>query len=344
MDTRFAYPPVYMTSSLTFYSDTYCQDINGLPVARIHYDPKSIKFQTFINSIDLSTYYLPDLINLLNTDEEGYKLMVKRHKKITGDVNMIDYDELLQILNAVDSLEKMSMRLQIVGTIAHSVFNDYKKLNTGVCIDGYVTKPDNLYLPSSHFMDNKVFSTDTVAEVLVNGTKPPVLVGGLKTRRYSLSGSIIYLLIYKVLDNFDFLVFMSEEPISNLITAIRSQANGLSDFDFIYTVLARTNTEDENVPYIETFDGVYLKDAILYCNETQLSKPVLQTLSNVKEILENINNRENYSEDEDEVDTILIEKTYDCELSPINTLLETTHDSEEEGELSDDDLGYRLFD
>lgn len=339
--SRFDYPPVFMTSSLTFYSDTYRQDINGLPVARIHYDPKAIKFQTCINSIDLSTYYLPDLINLLNTNEEGYKLLVKRHKKATGDVNMIDYDELRQILDAVDGLEKMSRRLQVVGTSAQSVLNDYKKLNTGVCIEGHVTNPDNLYLPSSNFMDNKVFSTETVAEVLVNGIKPPIMIQDLKTRRYSLSGSIIYLLIYKRHDEFDYMVFMSEEPIGDLIRAIKNQVETSGDFDFIYTVLARTNTEEESVPYIQTVEGVYFKDVIVYCNETQFSAPVLRTLIHLRGKLEKLTSGRNSIEEGEELGTESLGESFSA--SERNFLLSEPSLLRDNQLLYDDDNDYQSF-
>lgn len=334
MEPEFVHSPSYMTCSLTCYSDPSRQDLDGLPVARVHYDPQAYKFKTSISSCDLSTYYLPDLLELLNTNEEGYKTIVKRHKKITGDMNLIDYDELRQILESVDSLNKMSKRLHVVGVSVFRMFHDTKKLNTAVCIGGLVAHPDQLYIPAANFMDNKYFSVETVADVLVNGVRPPPVVQDLKTRRYSLSGSVLYLLIYKRSETFDFLLFLSEDPISELVKAVHGLSEFSANFDFIYTVLGRTKTEEESRPYNQTSEGVYLKNVILYSNETNFTQPVLKSLNTLSKILDERNSFDNPLQLEIDKDLEYRPLTYPrSEVKQIRPISD-----------DDDDCGFGLFD
>ena len=274
-DYEFAYEPEHITCSLTFYSDVLNSNRNGQLVTTVHCDPSAFKIR--VSSCDISSFYLDDLIALLNIGEDGYKESTKRHKKATGDLNLIDYDELRQSFGYVDNLSKMSNRLQILGSSAFSILNDDRKLNTGVCIHGQITDPDRLFIPGPNFIDGKIHTEAIVADYLVLGSRNQMSQFDTRTYRYAQSGSIIYLLIYIRRGVFHYLVYLSEESIYNLIRAILEIAELDSSFDFIYTVIGRTNTEEESQPYLLTSEGVFLKSTILYSNETQFSSPVLST-------------------------------------------------------------------
>lgn len=280
--TEFAYKPEYLTCNLTFYSDVQNRNTNGLFVVRIHNDPRSMKLMSGISSNDLSAYYLSDLINLLNMDENGYKEIAKRHKKVTGEFNLIDYEELQQVYECVDDLSKMTRRLQIMGTSSLSILNDDRKLFTAVCVEGHVCSPDRVFVPRSHFFDNKIHSADAIAEFLVTNSRQHITTSVARTYRYGLGGSAIYVLIYKVNGVFNYLVYLSEEPISHLVQALVDQAEFVTGFDFVYTVVGRTICDEESCPYIETPDGVYFKDVVLYPNENRFSLPLLSYLNAFK--------------------------------------------------------------
>jgi hypothetical protein len=268
---EFAYQPKFMTCDLTCYSDACNKHTNGLLVCRVHFD-RSVK--KCVSSSDLSTYYVHDLVRLLNTSEKGFKEMAKAHKTMTEDVNFIQYDELKDLYECVDDLAKMTRRLQIVGTSAFSILRDDRKLNTGVCIQGHVSQPDNLFVPMANFFDEKIVPIETIAEYLTTGSRQTVIPMDIKNHRYALTGSIIYLIIYRRNGIFDYIVYISEEPISNLIQSVKDTT---SNFDFIYTTVARTITEEESAPYTVLAGGICFKDVVLYCNENQLSSPILKT-------------------------------------------------------------------
>ena len=208
---------------------------------------------------------------------DGYQQISRQHKKATGDINLIDYDELKQSFELVDNLTKMSNRLKIVGCTAFSILHCERMLNNGVCINGRVSGPDNFCVPTTNFFDNKVHSNETIADFLITGLRHQVIQKDAKSYRYALSGSIIYLLIYVNKGLFNYIIYLSEEPISGLIQTLTDQTEFNNHFDFIYTVVGRTITEEEIHPYIRTERGICFKDIVLYCNENQFSAPVLST-------------------------------------------------------------------
>lgn len=297
--TEFAYTPEYHTCNLTFYSDVLNRHTNGLLVVRIHSDPQSMKLRSSISSNNLSTYYLPDLINLLNMDENGYKEITKRHKKVTSDFNFIDYEELQQTYECVNDLGKMTNRLQILGTSAQSILNDYRKLYAAVCVEGHVQSPDSVFVSRSNFFDSKIYSADAVAEYLVTNSRQHLTTSTAKTHRYGLSGSAIYVLVYKNNNVFNYIVYLSEEPISLLVQALVDQAEFVTGFDFIYTVAGRTICDSESCPYIETPDGVYFKDVVLYSNENRFSMPMLSLFNSFKMLLTEDSDSENSRSDKE---------------------------------------------
>jgi len=121
--------------------------------------------------------------------------MAKAHKTMTEDVNFIQYDELKDLYECVDDLAKMTRRLQIVGTSAFSILRDDRKLNTGVCIQGHVSQPDNLFVPMANFFDEKIVPIETIAEYLTTGSRQTVIPMDIKNHRYALTGSIIFSLL-----------------------------------------------------------------------------------------------------------------------------------------------------
>jgi hypothetical protein len=213
-------------------------------------------------------------------EEAGYQQVARQHKKLTGDVNLIDYDELKQSFGWVDSLIKMSSRLKIIGCSALSILHCDRMLNSGVCINGHVSSPDNFCVPCAHFFDNKVHSTETIAEFLITGLRQHVIQRDAKSHKYALSGSIIYLIIYLKDGLFNYIVYLSEEPINELIQVLKNQREFNESFDFIYTVVGRTVTEEEIYPYTRTQQIICFKNIVLYCNENQFSAPVLSTIDN----------------------------------------------------------------
>ena len=281
--TEFAYSTDYMICNTSYYSDTDNPLMNGLLIARIHGDPCRSSWQFKMSSNDLTTFYLPDLLQLLNCRDENFKQIAKHHKKASSDMCLIDYDELKQCFEQVDDLTKMSMRLQIIGASACSIENNRRRFSIGACLQGRVSNPDNLFVPSSNFFDSKVDHVCTVAEYLVSGRrKKSYLFQDKRSSRYALSGSVIYLVVFKRNGVFSYMVYLSEEPISVLQQAINeceTVAKSVDlDFDYIYTVVGRTNTKDDSIPYVLTPEGIYFKDIILYCNENGFSSPVLLEL------------------------------------------------------------------
>ena len=279
LDPCFVYEPAYMTCDLTYYSDTTNRQINGLLVVKVHYDPRLYKMASGISTSDLSTYYLPDLLSLLSMKESTYKESVKNHKSLTNSFNFIDYDELKQIYEYVDSLFKMSGRLKVIGCAATSILYDQRKLNTGVCIDGQITEPDNLFVPTFHLFDNKIHDVQFICDFLLTGSRNRHYFSHQDTclRKYAMSGSIIYLILYKRKSVYDYIIYVSEEPIQPLIQTIIENIEFATDFDFIHTVIGRTNTREESTPYVITHSGFYFKSVILYCNENSFTKPILLT-------------------------------------------------------------------
>lgn len=283
--TEFAYEPDFISCGLTFYSDASIKKANGLLVCRVHFDPNSVKLHWGLSCNDLSTYYLQDLINLLNSADEGFKEISIKHKKMTCDVNLIDYDELRHACEFVNDLYKISTRLQIIGCSAFSILHDSRKLNSGVCIGGYVSNTDNLCVPTANFFDSKVTCFEDIADFLMTGAQQQSLSQDFKSRLYALSGSSIYLVIYTRENVFDYIVLLSEEPIANLIHVIKSREH-VDGFDFIYTIVGHTLTEEESCPYVTTPQTCFFKDVVLYCNENRFSFPVLSTIEDFQNYLE----------------------------------------------------------
>ena len=279
IDPCFVYEPAYMTCDLTYYSDTTYLQINGLLVAKVQYDPRLYKMANGISTSDLSTYFLPDLLSLLSMRESTYKETVKNHKSLTHSFNFIDYEELKQIYEYVDSLFKMSGRLKVIGCAATSILYDQRKLNTGVCIEGQIIEPDNLFVPTFHLFDNKIHDVQFICDFLLTGSRNRHYFSHQDTclRKYAISGSIIYLIIYKRKSLYDYIIYVSEEPIQSLIQTIIENIEFATDFDFIHTVIGRTNTREESTPYTITQSGFYFKSIILYCNENSFTKPILLT-------------------------------------------------------------------
>lgn len=49
--------------------------------------------------------------------------------------------------------------------------------------------------------------------------------------------------------------------------------------------MARTITEEESAPYTVLAGGICFKDVVLYCNENQLSSPILETYRQLENVL-----------------------------------------------------------
>ena len=268
--------PDYMIANTSYYSDVCNQNINGLLVARICSSFTPSLWKCRISTNDLSTFYLPDIIQLLNCGKEGYNQMMANHKKVTGDINLIDYDELKESLEMVNDLTKMSERLKVVGISSCSVQNNRRLLNIGVCIQGRVSHPDNLFISSSRFYDSKIDDIATIADFLIHGSKSTR--PSFKTsNRYSLTDSVIYLIIFKRNGVFDYIVYLSEEPINVLNHELIESCKSHAEFDYIYSVLGRTNTKEEVTPYIVTTEGILFKDIVLESNVNSFSMPIISS-------------------------------------------------------------------
>ncbi len=278
--SEFAYESEYVACNLTNYTDVGNRHVDGLLVTRVHSDDSG--HTSGLSSSDLSTYYLPDLLSLLNMHDDGYRETTRYHKKATGDVNLIDYEELKQRCKCVDDLSKMSNLLSMIGVSALDILDDYRKLITGVCIHGRVR---NMFATTANFYDGKVHPPETVANFLTTGVRCQTLFEDAKTHRYALRGSVIYLIVYKRNGIFDYILYASEEPISQLIHVLLCRTELPDEFDFIYTVIGRTNTEDNSYPYVVTPTGVYLRDVLLYPNECQFSQPILETYVRLRRLL-----------------------------------------------------------
>ncbi len=186
-DSEFSYEAEYVACNLTNYTDV--GHVDGLLVTRLHSGGSECGRQ-HASSSDLSTYYLSDLLTLLNMHDDGYRETARVHKKATGDVNLIDYEELRQRCKCVDDLWKMSDRLSVIGVSALDRLDDYRKLITGVCIHGHVR---NMFVTAGNFYDTKVHATELVASFLTTGTKGRT--HDANTHRYALRGSVIYLIV-----------------------------------------------------------------------------------------------------------------------------------------------------
>ena len=285
---EFTYKPDYTICNTSYYSDVDNRNTNGLLMARVcaSYSPSLWKFR--VSSNDLSTFYLADLIQLLNyRNTTVYKDALKHHHETTKTWNLIDYDELKNTFEYVDSLRKMSNRLKIIGTSSSSIKHEWKRLNIGVCIQGQVSNPDNVFIPITNFVDTKVHDLKEISDFLTLGIKKPYHFNyNRQSCRYALGGSILYLLIVKRNDTFDYIVLLSEEPISVLNQALMDEVKCGLDFDYIYTVIGKTNTKDDSIPYIITSEGIAFKDIILYCNENSFSLPVISTNRFVRKFLQ----------------------------------------------------------
>jgi hypothetical protein len=283
--SEFAYEPEYIACNLTYYTDVKNRHVNGLLVARVHSDEKGGGHLAGLSSSDLSTYYLSDLLSLLNMRDDGYRESVRFHKKATGDSNLIDYEDIRHRCKCVDDLWKMSRRTKIIGVSALDILHDERKLITGVCMQGQVRSQHSMFVPASNFYDTKVHPMESVADFLTTGLKCQTLFDDAKTHRYALRGSIIYLIVYIRDGIFDYVLYVSEEPVAQLVQLLLDRTERTGQFDLIYTVIGRTNTEDNSYPYTVTPDGVYLRDALLYCNECQFSQPVLATYERLHDLL-----------------------------------------------------------
>ena len=287
--TEYQYMPDHMACDLTFYTDPSKCDTNGLLVAKLQ-TPTPVILSSFrqpVSSNELSFFYISDLVSLLNMDFEQYKDVCKRHKKCTGDVNFINYEDLQNGIECIATLTKMSRRLKIVGCTAHSVLSDNRKLTVGVCIQGHVTHPDNLVVEQSNFFDTKMDSYETIYEYMTTGVRQRSMVSSARQYRYGLGGSVIYLVVFKRGDTFGFLVLLTEEPIGQFIQFILESTEPGDNFDFIYTVIGRTHTEEESYPYILRQEGITFKDVIIECNESSFSQPILQTYTALHNIIHN---------------------------------------------------------
>jgi len=281
----FAYKPDYMICNTSFYSDVRKTNNNGLIVTRVCVESSPSLWKFRVSENDLTTYYLSDLMNILNNLNDGYCFMIKHHEQSTRDINLIDYDELKETIKSIDDLWKMSKRLNIIGTSSFSIQNNSKMLSVGVCLRGRVSAPDNMCVPLSKFFDSKVDDISVVTDYLYAGIKTP-RYNMKQTNKYGLSGSGIYLIIFKRNNVWDYIVFLSEESINVLNQALLEVSNLDNDFDYIHTVLGRTNTKDDSIPYTILSVGVLLEDIILYCNENSFSAPVIsyqRTLTNLLE-------------------------------------------------------------
>lgn len=275
--TEFAYTPDYMICNTSYYSDVENRHTNGLIMTRVCSSDSPTLWKFKISSSDLSTFFLSDLIKLLNRRKDSaYMYMLKQHKSSTATLNLIDYDELKATLDLVDSLQNMSNRLKIVGTSSSSIQNNSKNLSIGSCIRGRVSNPDNFFAPLSNFFDTKVNDLTVISDFLVLGIKNSNLsYYDRPLCKYALGGSIIYLLIYKRNDIYDYIVFLSEEPISLLNQCLLEKATCGVEFEYIYTVIGRTNTKDDSIPYTVTSNGVYFRDIILNCNANCFTMPIV---------------------------------------------------------------------
>lgn len=287
--TEYQYTPEYMTCDLTYYTDISNCNTGGLLVGKLQTSPQLhlSSFRQRISANDLSSFYLSDLISLLNSTEDTYKEVCKRHKKCTGAINFINYEELRHAIECVSSLSNMSKRLKIVGCTAPSVFSDSGKLNAAVCLQGNVSHPDNFVVERSNFVDTKIDSFETIVEFMTTGIKHQSICTSSKQHRYGLSGCIIYLIILKRADTFDFIIYLSEDPISKLIQYILEFTDTDTNTDFIYTVIGRTCTEEESYPYIICSEGIKFKDIIIECNECCFSQPILSTYKALHSLVQN---------------------------------------------------------
>ena len=287
--TEYQYMPDHMACDLTYYTDPSKCDTNGLLVAKLQ-TPTPVLLSSFrqpVSSNELSFFYISDLVSLLNMDFETYKDVCKRHKKCTGDINFINYEDLQSGIECIASLTKMSRRLKIVGCTAHSVLSDNRKLTVGVCLQGHVTHPDNLVVEQSNFFDTKMDSYETIYEYMTTGIRQRSMVSSARQYRYGLGGSIIYLVVFKRGDTFGFIVLLTEEPIGKFIQFILESTETGDNFDFIYTVIGRTNTEEESYPYILRQEGITFKDVIIECNESSFTQPILQTYAVLHNLVQN---------------------------------------------------------